>query len=61
MTSTQSFESGGVKFCVPDVAYVPIIVVAPVLGLNHQQFAVLLALLIWLMFTVRVVALPFGM
>lgn len=38
-TNTQSFESGGVKFLLPKVAKVPIKVVAPEEGLNHQQVA----------------------
>ena len=35
-TNTQSLESGGVKFCVPLFGNVPMLVVAAVVGLNHQ-------------------------
>ena len=59
ITKTQSFESGGVNTCIPEFAKVPIAVVEPSLGLNHQDFAVLLALVILLIFTVN--ALPLGM
>jgi len=58
ITRTQSFASGGVKFWVPDVAKVPISVVAPLLGLNHQRRALLLALVIMAMLLVIVVAFP---
>ena len=61
ITRTQSFASGGVKFWLPEFAKVPINVVAPVLGLSHQQFAVFVALVISLMLTVIVAAFPFGM
>jgi hypothetical protein len=61
ITKTQSFEPGGVKLLLPEVANFPISVVAPVLGLNHQEFAALLELLIILMLRVTVVAFPLGM
>ena len=59
-TRTQSLESGGVKFRVPVLAKLPISVADPFLGLNHQHFAVLPALVILLMFSVRVAAFPTG-
>ena len=59
-TRTQSLESGGVKVRVPVLAKLPISVVDPFLGLNHQHFALLLALVILLMFSVRVAAFPTG-
>lgn len=61
MTNTQSFASGGVKSWDPEFGKFPIMVVEPVLGSNHQQSALLPALAILLMFTVRVVRFPFGM
>ena len=39
----------------------PIKMAEPLLGLNHQHFALLAALVILLMFTVKVVPFPFGM
>ena len=60
MTNTESFESGGVKFLLPKVAKVPIKVVAPEEGLNHQQVARLMPLEIFDMFNVSVARLPFG-
>ena len=61
MTNTQSFESGGVKSWVPEFGKLPVSSVEPLFGLNHQHFAVLLALVILLMSTVKVVLFPFGM
>jgi len=61
MTKTQSFASGGVKFWGPEVAKVPISVDEPLLGLNHQPFAVFMALVILVMSMVMVAALPLGM
>ena len=60
-TKTQSLESGGVKACVPLFENVPRLVVAPVCGSNHQPLTVLVALVIFVMSTAMVVALPFGM
>ena len=60
ITKTQSFASGGVKLRLPEVANFPISVVAPVLGLNHQEFAALLELLIMLILIVMVLAFPVG-
>ena len=61
ITRTQSFESGGLKVRVPELAKLPINVVAPLLGLNHQHFAVPPALRILLISMVIVLALPLGM
>ena len=59
ITKTQSCESGGVEYWVPELAKFPIGVVWPSLRLNHQQFAVLLALEILLIFTAMVDAFRF--
>lgn len=60
ITNTQSAESGGLKSRVPKFGAVPIRVVEPLLGLNHQHLAFLVALVILLMSTVKVVRFPFG-
>src|SRR5215469_4145666 len=60
-TKTQSLESDGVKSCVPLFENIPRLIVAPVCGLNHQPWTVLVALVIFARSTVIVVALPFGM
>jgi len=52
MTSAQSFESGGVKLRIPELAKTLIKVEAPEDGSNHQHFALLFELVILLMTTI---------
>jgi len=61
MTSTQSFGSGGVNSRVPLAVKSPIRSADPLLGLNHQHRACVLASVILLMSIAMVVALPLGM
>ena len=51
ITSTQSFELGGVKLRIPELGSVLIKLAVPLDGLNHQHFAVLLEPVILLIST----------